>query len=210
MFENLLEFDTDQTQLQSLLSMRASSLRASLLPTETPRLPGLDGRRMAKSYGNAIWLSDPPDEIRTKVRNMMTDPQRQSAAPIPAGPRFAPSSRITNFSLRRNDRVGRPGLPHRRHRLRRLQEAMADNLVTWIEPIQARRKEFEAHPQQVWDILDAGSATGAQSGEAHHEARPQSDSSNGTKTRRSVSVRHSMAQKLAVRDDVTSQPGFRS
>jgi hypothetical protein len=34
---------------------------------------------------------------------------------------------------------------------------MADNLVKWIEPIQARRKEFEAHSQQVWDILDAGS-----------------------------------------------------
>ena len=47
------------------------------LPTETPRLPGLDGRRMAKSYGNAIWLSDPPSEIRTKVlKHMMTDPQR--------------------------------------------------------------------------------------------------------------------------------------
>src|SRR5690348_7222456 len=44
--------------------------------TETPRLPGTDGRRMAKSYNNAIWLSDPPDEIRAKVRNMMTDPQR--------------------------------------------------------------------------------------------------------------------------------------
>ncbi|MDE3110653.1 MAG: tryptophan--tRNA ligase, partial [Acidobacteriota bacterium] len=38
------------------------------LLTETPRLPGTDGRRMAKSYGNAIWLSDPPDEIRSKVR----------------------------------------------------------------------------------------------------------------------------------------------
>ena len=34
------------------------------LLTETPRLPGTDGRRMAKSYGNAIWLSDTPDEIR--------------------------------------------------------------------------------------------------------------------------------------------------
>jgi tryptophanyl-tRNA synthetase len=34
--------------------------------------------------------------------------------------------------------------------------AMADNLVKWIEPIQARRKEFEANPQKVWDILDAG------------------------------------------------------
>ena len=34
---------------------------------------------------------------------------------------------------------------------------MADNLVKWIEPIQTRRKEFDAHPQQVWDILDTGS-----------------------------------------------------
>jgi tryptophanyl-tRNA synthetase len=34
---------------------------------------------------------------------------------------------------------------------------MADSLVTWIEPIQAKRKEFEANPQQVWDILDDGS-----------------------------------------------------
>ena len=56
------------------------------LLTETPRLPGTDGRRMAKSYGNAIWLSDPPDEIRTKVRNMITDPQRQRRTdPGPTG-----------------------------------------------------------------------------------------------------------------------------
>ncbi|HXT86358.1 MAG TPA: hypothetical protein VN745_04975, partial [Verrucomicrobiae bacterium] len=44
--------------------------------TETPRVPGTDGRRMAKSYGNAIWLSDTPEEIRKKAHNMMTDPQR--------------------------------------------------------------------------------------------------------------------------------------
>jgi hypothetical protein len=34
---------------------------------------------------------------------------------------------------------------------------MADNLVTWIEPIQAKRREFESQPQRVWDILDDGS-----------------------------------------------------
>ena len=34
---------------------------------------------------------------------------------------------------------------------------MAENLIRWIEPIQAKRKEFEAKPQQVWDILDDGS-----------------------------------------------------
>jgi hypothetical protein len=33
---------------------------------------------------------------------------------------------------------------------------MADGLVQWIAPVQARRKEFEAHPGRVWDILDAG------------------------------------------------------
>jgi hypothetical protein len=34
---------------------------------------------------------------------------------------------------------------------------MADALVKWIEPIQAKRREFESHPQRVWDILDDGS-----------------------------------------------------
>jgi tryptophanyl-tRNA synthetase len=34
---------------------------------------------------------------------------------------------------------------------------MADNLIRWIEPVQAKRREFEAQPQRVWDILDSGS-----------------------------------------------------
>lgn len=46
------------------------------LLTEVKRLPGIDGRKMSKSYGNAIFLSDSPDEIRNKVRMMITDPQR--------------------------------------------------------------------------------------------------------------------------------------
>ena len=36
---------------------------------------------------------------------------------------------------------------------------MADNLVRWIEPIQAKRKDLESRPQKVWDILDEGSKT---------------------------------------------------
>lgn len=45
--------------------------------TPVPRLMGLDGRKMSKSYGNTINLSDTPDEIRRKVSGMMTDPGRQ-------------------------------------------------------------------------------------------------------------------------------------
>lgn len=44
--------------------------------TQTPRLLGLDGRKMSKSYNNAINLSDSPEEIQKKVKTMFTDPKR--------------------------------------------------------------------------------------------------------------------------------------
>jgi tryptophanyl-tRNA synthetase len=127
------------------------------LPTETPRLPGLDGRRMAKSYNNAIWLSDPPDEIRNKVRTMMTDPQRVHRTD-PGRPEVCPvfayhklfSLPETIIKVDRDCRTAAIGCVD-------CKKLMAENLVTWIEPIQTRRREFEAHPEQVWDILDAGS-----------------------------------------------------
>ena len=46
------------------------------LLSPTPRLPGLDGRKMSKSYNNAIFLSDTPEEMWTKLRGAKTDPQR--------------------------------------------------------------------------------------------------------------------------------------
>ena len=127
------------------------------VPTETPRLPGTDGRRMAKSYGNAIWLSDPPDQIRDKARNMMTDPQRvrrtdpgrPEVCPVFAYHKLFSPPDVIAWSDHGCRTAGIGCVDCKR--------AMADQLVRWIEPIQARRKEFEAHPEQVWDILDRGS-----------------------------------------------------
>ena len=45
--------------------------------TQTPRIPGLDGRKMSKSYGNAITLSESDADIRAKTKVMVTDPARK-------------------------------------------------------------------------------------------------------------------------------------
>jgi tryptophanyl-tRNA synthetase len=46
------------------------------LLTQVPKVPGLDGRKMSKSYNNAVYLSDPPNVLEEKIRTMVTDPQR--------------------------------------------------------------------------------------------------------------------------------------
>jgi tryptophanyl-tRNA synthetase len=126
------------------------------LLTQTPRLPGLDGRRMAKSYGNAIWLSDSPDDVRAKVRNMLTDPQRVKRTD-PGRPEICPVFAWHKL-FSSGELVARIDTECRTAAIGCVdcKKLMAENLVTWIEPVQARRKEFEAHPEKVWGILDAG------------------------------------------------------
>jgi len=64
------------------IARRFNSLYGEVFPepqavlTKTAKLPGLDGRKMSKSYGNCIYLSDPAEEIPKKVMTMFTDPAR--------------------------------------------------------------------------------------------------------------------------------------
>ncbi len=124
--------------------------------TETPRLPGTDGRKMSKSYNNYISLSEDDASIRLKARNMMTDPARKrrtdkgnpEVCPVFSWHKiFSPPDTIawSNHGCRTAE-IG----------CIECKSAMADNLVKWIEPIRARRKQYEAHPARVLEILDAG------------------------------------------------------
>jgi tryptophanyl-tRNA synthetase len=128
-----------------------------VLLTETPRLPGTDGRKMSKSYNNYIMLSEGDDSIRTKARNMMTDPARKrrtdkgnpDVCPVFSWHKlFSPSETIAWSD--HGCRTAEIGCIE-------CKSAMADNLVKWIEPIRARREDFEAHPARVLEILAAGS-----------------------------------------------------
>ncbi len=154
-FDNFFD---QNPKTKKFIRQRSVLREPAYLPTETPRLPGLDGRRMAKSYGNAIWLSDPPAEIRTKIlKHMMTDPQRVRRTD-PGRPEVCPVFAYHKlFSPRDTVAWADEGCRTAGIGCVECKNAMADNLVKWIEPVQARRKEFEAHPQRVWDILDAGS-----------------------------------------------------
>ena len=69
-------------ELAREIARRFNFLYGSVFPepepllAEAPRIPGLDGRKMSKSYNNAVLLSDPPSEVDRKLSRMMTDPRR--------------------------------------------------------------------------------------------------------------------------------------
>jgi tryptophanyl-tRNA synthetase len=69
---------SDSTRLYAFLENKSKVIlpEAEVLLTETSRLPGLDGEKMSKSYGNTITLRETPEQVTKKVRAMTTDPAR--------------------------------------------------------------------------------------------------------------------------------------
>ena len=66
------------------------------LLTSSPRLPGTDGRKMSKSYNNAIFLTDAPEVVSKKLATMLTDPARKRRSD-PGNPDVARCSTCTKF-----------------------------------------------------------------------------------------------------------------
>ena len=94
-----------------------------VLLTATPKVPGLDGRKMSKSYGNTIGLREDPDVVAQKLKQMQTDPARVRRTD-PGNPGNMPGvGPAQDLFERRNAQPGWRRLPHRRHRLSGMQEA---------------------------------------------------------------------------------------
>jgi tryptophanyl-tRNA synthetase len=125
--------------------------------TQTPRIPGLDGRKMSKSYGNTIMLSESDEEIRAKTKVMVTDPARKRRSD-PGNPDICPvydwhklfsPPEILEWSANGCRTAGIGCIE--------CKAAMADNLIKWIAPVRERRMQYEKHPQQVLQVIDEGS-----------------------------------------------------
>jgi tryptophanyl-tRNA synthetase len=130
----------------------------NVMLTQTPRIPGTDGRKMSKSYGNAITLSESDADIRAKTKVMMTDPARKRRTD-PGNPDVCPVYDWHKlFSPSETLAWSAEGCRTAGIGCIECKTAMADNLIKWIEPIRARREEYAAHPGKVLRILDDGSA----------------------------------------------------
>ncbi|MGA8541715.1 MAG: tryptophan--tRNA ligase [Terriglobales bacterium] len=129
------------------------------LLTPAPRLPGTDGRKMSKSYDNAVMLTDPEPVVRQKLKTMVTDPARVRRSD-PGNPDICPvgdlhkifSSKETMAKVYEGCRSAGIGCIE-------CKSWVADAIVKILNPMQERRKKYEDNPCLAWDILEAGSAT---------------------------------------------------
>jgi tryptophanyl-tRNA synthetase len=126
------------------------------LLTPAAKLPGTDGRKMSKSYGNTIMMADPEPVVRQKLKTMVTDPARVRRSD-PGNPDVCPvgdlhkifSSKETMAKVYEGCRSAGIGCIE-------CKGWAADALVELLNPMQERRRKFEENPKLAWDILEAG------------------------------------------------------
>jgi len=128
------------------------------LLTTFPRLPGLDNRKMSKSYGNTINLSDDAETVRKKVMQMYTDPKRIRAdvpGTVEGNPVFMYHDAFNPDTAEVEDlkaryRAGKVGDVE-------VKTKLAKALNAHLEPMRARRADALATPSTLRDILFEGS-----------------------------------------------------
>ncbi len=126
--------------------------------TPTPRLMGLDGRRMSKSFGNTIDLSEDLAEVEKKAKAMFTDPNRKKRTD-PGNPHICNvfsfhgmlNTKERHATIEADCKAARIGCVECKGEL-------AGRMLDWLRPIQERRAALLAEPGKLDRILEAGNA----------------------------------------------------
>ena len=128
------------------------------LLTPAAKLPGTDGRKMSKSYGNTILLTDPEPVVRQKLKTMVTDPARVRRTD-PGNPDVCPVGDLHKiFSDRSTITKVDVGCRSAGIGCIECKSWAADALVSILNPMQECRRKYEENPRLAWDILEAGTA----------------------------------------------------
>jgi tryptophanyl-tRNA synthetase len=157
------EDQAPHVELTREVARRFNHLYAGVFPepqtllTATPRVPGIDGRKMSKSYRNAVFLKDPPEAVRAKIKPMVTDPARKRRTD-PGNPDICPVFDLHKaFSPPETQAWAAEGCRTAGIGCLDCKGRLIEHLLHRLEQIHARRPEYAARPDTVWDILDEGS-----------------------------------------------------
>jgi tryptophanyl-tRNA synthetase len=124
--------------------------------SEIPKLNGVDGRKMSKSYNNAIYLSDTEKEIAKKIKGMLTDPQR-ARREDPGDPdvcNLFPFHKL--YSSREMQEEIIPACRTAQIGCGDCKLKLVDSMLAGMRPIMEKRQEVVAKPKEVKEILRAG------------------------------------------------------
>ncbi len=128
----------------------------AVLLTETQKLPGLDGRKMSKSYRNAVFLSDTPKEIDQKLSRMMTDPARVRRQD-PGEPEKCPAFHLHKIyctpqeieEVSKGCRTASIGCLD-------CKKVMIKHVIADLAPFREKRAVYEHRPADVEEVLVTG------------------------------------------------------
>ena len=125
--------------------------------TLIPKVPGTDGRKMSKSYDNAIYLSDPPDVVLRKVKPMVTDPARKRRSD-PGNPEVCPVFDLHKIFTPAAEREAcATGCRTAGIGCLDCKDVLLHHLVPKLDAIRERRQKFAERPDVIVDILREGS-----------------------------------------------------
>ena len=131
------------------------------LLTEFPKVPGLDGRKMSKSYDNAIYLSDTPEVVDQKIRTMMTDPARKRKTDV-GDPELSPVFHLHKiFSSPEEIEYCTHGCKTAAIGCIECKKILIKNVFTYLEPIWKRRTELISNPDELYALAKKGSEKAA-------------------------------------------------
>jgi len=142
------------------------------LLTKAPKMPGLDGQKMSKSYGNTIPLDARPEDVEKQMRTMPTDPARVRRTD-PGNPAVCPvwqfhevySDQATRDWVQEGCRSAGIGCID-------CKRPVIDAVLAELRPMQERGKEYAEKPELVRDIIDQGCERARiVAGETMHEVR---------------------------------------
>ena len=129
------------------------------LLTEFPKIPGTDGRKMSKSYDNAIFLSDTPEAVTAKIKPMITDPARQRRKD-PGNPEVCPVydlHKVFTPEAERKDVIF-PGCTSAAIGCLDCKGILLKYALPVLTPVSERRAALAKDPDAVRAILDDGTA----------------------------------------------------